>query len=57
LSESIELRCFDNVGFFCGCFEAWKYEVGNMDYSFKQGVGVVERLLTGKDEKTANSRA
>jgi hypothetical protein len=35
-----------------GRFGAWKYEVGNMDHSFMQGVEVVERLLTGKQEST-----
>jgi hypothetical protein len=35
-----------------GRFGAWKYEVGNMDHSFMQGVEVVERLLLGKNEKT-----
>jgi protoporphyrinogen oxidase len=35
-----------------GRFGAWKYEVGNMDHSFMQGVEVVERLLLGKDERT-----
>jgi protoporphyrinogen oxidase len=37
-----------------GRFGAWKYEVGNMDHSFMQGVEVVERLLMGKDEPTIN---
>jgi protoporphyrinogen oxidase len=35
-----------------GRFGAWKYEVGNMDHSFMQGVEVVERLLSGKEERT-----
>lgn len=35
-----------------GRFGAWKYEVGNMDHSFMQGVEVVERLLTGTEERT-----
>jgi protoporphyrinogen oxidase len=35
-----------------GRFGAWKYEVGNMDHSFMQGVEVVERLLLGKEERT-----
>lgn len=35
-----------------GRFGAWKYEVGNMDHSFMQGVEVVERILTGKEEAT-----
>ncbi|SNB45827.1 NAD(P)/FAD-dependent oxidoreductase [Geobacter sp. DSM 9736] len=35
-----------------GRFGAWKYEVGNMDHSFMQGVEVVERILTGAEEST-----
>jgi protoporphyrinogen oxidase len=35
-----------------GRFGAWKYEVGNMDHSFMQGVEVVEKILTGKEETT-----
>jgi len=31
---------------------AWKYEVGNMDHSFMQGVEVVDRLLSGSKEHT-----
>jgi protoporphyrinogen oxidase len=37
-----------------GRFGAWKYEVGNMDHSFMQGVEVVDRLLLGKAEQTVN---
>jgi protoporphyrinogen oxidase len=39
-----------------GRFGAWKYEVGNMDHSFMQGVEVVERILSGKDERTVNGK-
>jgi len=35
-----------------GRFGAWKYEVGNMDHSFMQGVELVERLIKGVPEKT-----
>jgi protoporphyrinogen oxidase len=35
-----------------GRFGAWKYEVGNMDHSFMQGVEVVDRILSGKLEQT-----
>ncbi|GFE61330.1 NAD(P)/FAD-dependent oxidoreductase [Geobacter sp. AOG2] len=37
-----------------GRFGAWKYEVGNMDHSFMQGVEVVDRLLLGKPEPTVS---
>lgn len=37
-----------------GRFGAWKYEVGNMDHSFMQGVEVVNRLLHGQSEPTMN---
>jgi len=37
-----------------GRFGAWKYEVGNMDHSFMQGVEVVGRLLLGTSEPTVN---
>lgn len=40
-----------------GRFGAWKYEIGNMDHSFMQGVEVVERLLTGTEESTLNGVA
>lgn len=40
-----------------GRFGAWKYEIGNMDHSFMQGVEVVERLLTGNEERTFNGTA
>jgi len=40
-----------------GRFGAWKYEVGNMDHSFMQGVEVVERILAGNDERTLNGAA
>ena len=37
-----------------GRFGAWKYEVGNMDHSFMQGVEVVDRIMTGAPELTFN---
>jgi protoporphyrinogen oxidase len=39
-----------------GRFGAWKYEVGNTDHSFMQGVEFVERILDGKEERTVNGR-
>ncbi len=35
-----------------GRFGAWKYEVGNMDHSFMQGVEAAERILLGRPETT-----
>lgn len=37
-----------------GRFGAWKYEVGNMDHSFMQGVEVAGRITRGSDETTFN---
>lgn len=42
----------ENFVYSRGRFGAWKYETGNMDHSFMQGVEVVERLLTGNKERT-----
>ena len=35
-----------------GRFGAWRYEIGNMDHTFMQGVEAAEHLLTGKPEST-----
>ena len=35
-----------------GRFGAWKYEVGNMDHSFMQGVEATDRILCGRPEMT-----
>ena len=37
-----------------GRFGSWKYEIGNMDHSFMQGVEVVERIINGTKEKVFN---
>ncbi len=39
-----------------GRFGAWKYEVGNMDHSFMQGVEVVDRILLGEPEMTVHGK-
>jgi protoporphyrinogen oxidase len=38
-----------------GRFGAWKYEVGNMDHSFMQGVEIAERILNGTDERPSTA--
>jgi hypothetical protein len=40
-----------------GRFGAWKYEVGNMDHSFMQGVEAVNHVLFGEPETTLRSPA
>jgi protoporphyrinogen oxidase len=35
-----------------GRFGAWKYEVGNMDHCFMQGVEAVNHILLGREETT-----
>jgi protoporphyrinogen oxidase len=54
--ETIQSFLEANGIFSRGRFGAWKYEVGNMDHSFMQGVEVVERILSGKKEVTVNNR-
>ena len=40
-----------------GRFGAWKYEVGNMDHSFMQGVEAADHILLGTPETTLHSPA
>lgn len=37
-----------------GRFGAWKYEIGNMDHSFMQGVEVADRIVRNHKEKVWN---
>jgi len=46
----------ENGIFSRGRFGAWKYEVGNMDHSFMQGVEVVDRILSQGKEPTLNGK-
>ncbi len=39
-----------------GRFGGWRYEVGNSDHSFMQGVEVVDRILAGRAEETYAAR-
>ena len=39
-----------------GRFGAWKYEAGNMDHSFMQGVEVVNKILFNEKETVVNGR-
>ena len=40
----------DNSIFSRGRFGAWKYEVGNLDHSFMQGMEIADRLVLNKKE-------
>jgi len=37
-----------------GRFGAWRYEVGNMDHSFMQGMEVARRIVLGENERTVH---
>lgn len=52
LLESVLPR-LQNLGIFSrGRFGAWKYEVGNQDHSFMQGVEAVNRIVFNYPEQT-----
>ena len=38
-----------------GRFGSWRYEIGNMDHSFMQGVEVINKILKGKKETIYDS--
>lgn len=45
-------RFLENVDIYSrGRFGSWKYEVGNMDHSLMQGVGIVNKLILGELEE------
>ncbi len=47
------LRHLEELGIYSrGRFGAWRYEVGNMDHSFMQGVEFVNRVLGSEEELT-----
>jgi protoporphyrinogen oxidase len=39
-----------------GRFGAWKYEVGNMDHCYSQGLEIADRLVLGRPEMTVNDQ-
>jgi protoporphyrinogen oxidase len=39
-----------------GRFGSWRYEIGNMDHSFMQGVEIIERYVLNKPEVTYNGK-
>jgi protoporphyrinogen oxidase len=46
----------ERLGIFSrGRFGAWRYEVGNQDHSFMQGVELIDRLSAGIKEKTVTT--
>jgi hypothetical protein len=50
--EQIEPALYSRQILSRGRFGAWKYEVGNMDHSFMQGVEAVNHILSGEPETT-----
>jgi protoporphyrinogen oxidase len=52
LLDQIEPRLYSMKILSRGRFGAWRYEVGNMDHSFMQGVEAVNHILLGETETT-----
>jgi len=43
---------FAGILLWLDCFGAWKYEVGNMDHSFMQGVEFVNHVMAAGEDMT-----
>jgi protoporphyrinogen oxidase len=50
--KTIQSFLMENDVFSRGRFGAWRYEIGNMDHSFMQGVEAIDKIILGEDEKT-----
>lgn len=50
--NAIQPFLMENKIYSRGRFGAWKYEIGNMDHSFMQGVEAVDKIISNKQETT-----